>query len=120
MRRRAAARTPSATRSSTTSSEMPTLLLRQFGHLVPAEDVVDELLLLDRQQRTKCLAVETALVGAHVLLGEQEVDSVWASLHLLLDPRQIDLELLGCVCDCAEDPEAAGVRDGGDDVAAVA
>ena len=38
---------------------------------------------------------------------------------MLVDPVQLDLELLGREADGAEDAEAAGLADGGDDVAAV-
>ena len=38
---------------------------------------------------------------------------------MVVDPRQLDLELLGIEGDGTEDPDAAGIGDGGDDIAAV-
>src|SRR3546814_1229017 len=45
------------------------LLVIELGHLVAGHDVVDECLLLGRQQLAEGVAVESALVGTLVLLG---------------------------------------------------
>ena len=92
----------------------------ELGDVVAAEDVVDELLVLRRQELADRLTVEAPLVGAGVLHREEEVDAVGSAPHLLLDPAEVDLELLRGVCDRSQHTEAACIRDGGDDVTAVA
>src|SRR3546814_20236971 len=59
-----------------------------------------------RSTRTDTLFPYTTLfrsVRTRVLLREQEVDAVGLAVRLLLDPRQVDLELLGRVGDGAEE-----------------
>ena len=51
--------------------------------------------------------------------GHDDVDAVRLAVDVLVDPRQLDLELLGGERERAEHAEAAGLRDRGDDVAAV-
>jgi hypothetical protein len=53
-------------------------------------------------------------------LRDDHVDAVRPAAHLLVDPAQLDLELVGVEAHRAEHAEPAGVRDRGDDVAAVA
>ena len=59
------------------------------------------------------------LVHALVLGRDHDVDAVGLVAHVLVDPGELHLELLGGEGDGAEDADAAGVGDGGDDVAAV-
>ena len=56
---------------------------------------------------------------ALVLAGDHDVDAVGLVADVLVDPVELDLELLGREADGAEHAEAAGLADGGDDVAAV-
>jgi hypothetical protein len=93
---------------------------RQRWDVVAGEYVVDELLLLGRQQPANRLPVEPALVRAGVLLRQEQIEPVRPALHLRLDPAEIDLEPLGRVRDRAEHTEPAGVGDRRDDVSAVA
>ena len=60
-------------------------------------------------------------VGVHalVLVGDDDVDAVGVVADVLVDPVELDLELLGAEPDGAEHAEAAGLADGDDDVAAV-
>ena len=59
------------------------------------------------------------LAHALVLAGDDDVDAVGVSPHVLVEPVELDLELLGGEADGAEDAEAAGVGDGRHHVAAV-
>ena len=59
------------------------------------------------------------LALAHELLGHGEVDAVGFAADVLVDPGQLLLELLGAEGQRPEHAVAAGLRDGGDDVAAV-
>ena len=76
--------------------------------------------MLIRKQLAELAAIETALVGARELLRDQQVDPERLSLHLLLDPAEVDVELLGGVRDGTEDAAPACVGHRRDDVAAVA
>ena len=58
------------------------------------------------------------LAHALVLAGDDDVDAV-GLVGVLVDPVELDGELLGGEADGAEHAEAAGVGHGGDDVAAV-
>ena len=60
-----------------------------------------------------------AVVSLVVSVGQQEVEAVGTTVHLLVDPREVDLEALGRVAYGAEHAEAAGVGDGSDHVTAV-
>ena len=62
----------------------------------------------------------TTFVRPGELARHEQVDAERLALHLRLDPLQVDVELLGAVGDGAEHAAAAGIGDGGDDVAAVA
>ena len=58
-------------------------------------------------------------VHALVLVGDHDVDAVGLVADVLVDPVELDLELLGGEADGAEHAEAAGLADRDDDVAAV-
>ena len=58
-------------------------------------------------------------VHALVLVGDDDVDAVGVVADVLVDPVELDLELLGREADGAEHAEAAGLADRDDDVAAV-
>ena len=92
---------------------------RELGHLVAAEDVVDELLVLGGDELADVVDRVAAVLVAGVLGRHDEVDAVGPVADLVLDPGEVDLELLGRVGHRAEHAEPAGLRDGGDDVAAV-
>ncbi len=53
------------------------------------------------------------------LFGDDDVDAVGVVADVLVDPVELDLELLGREADRAEHAEAAGLAHGDDDVAAV-
>ena len=59
------------------------------------------------------------LAHALVLAGDDDVDAVGVVADVLVEPLQLDLELLGREADGAEHADAAGVGDGGHHVAAV-
>ena len=60
-------------------------------------------------------------VGVHalVLVRDDDVDAVGVVADVLVDPVELDLELLGAEADGAEHAEAAGLAHRDDDVAAV-
>ena len=58
-------------------------------------------------------------IHALVLVGDHDVDAVGVVADVLVDPVQLDLELLGREADGAEHAEATGLADGDDDVTAV-
>jgi hypothetical protein len=95
------------------------IALGQRRHVVAAQDVVDERLVLGGDQLADVVHREPALVGARVLRGHDQVDAVGAVADLVLDPREVDLELLLRVRDGAEHAEPAGLGDGRHHVAAV-
>ena len=64
--------------------------------------------------------VEPALLGPGVLGREEEVDAVGPAAGLVLDPVEVDLELLGGVGHRPEHAEAPGLGHRGHHVAAVA
>ena len=90
----------------------------EFGDVVLLEGVLDE------------VAVGLGDHGFELVLGggggtggegggHDNVDAVGLAVDVLVDPGELDLELVGGEGEGAEDAEAAGLGDGGDDVAAV-
>ena len=84
------------------------------------EKLVEERLMFLGEELVEGFAVDTTFVGADELLWYEEVDAVWLSVGFGFDPRKVDVELLGAVCDGAEHTAPTGVGHCGDDVAAVA
>ncbi len=91
-------------------------------HAVLGQDPVSELAvrLGDRgaQLRLELLGVE--LAHALVAARDHDVDAVGLAAHVLVDPLELDLELLRREAHRAEHAEAAGLAHGRDHVAAVA
>ena len=91
---------------------------RGAGHTVLRQRLLDEVAVALGDHR-----LELLLRGGRGAVGEvgghDDVDAVRLAVDVLVDPGQLDLELLGREGERAEDAEAAGLRDGGDDVAAV-
>ena len=92
----------------------------ELGHVVAAQDVVDEFLLGGGQELAHGLGVEPALLGPGVLGREEEVDAVAPAPGLLLDPGQVDVELFGGMGHRPQDPEPTRLGDRGHHVPAVA
>ncbi len=114
-----------AERSDTTVSTgraatRPLLVRRELRHVVATQDVVDELAVGVGDQGSDVVERIAATLVAGVLGGHDQVDAVGTLADLVLDPRQVDLELLGRVGDGAEHTESTCLRHGGDDIAAVA
>ncbi len=84
---------------------------------VPLEDPGEELPVPLRDGRPQ-VAGRVRRLGDPA--GDQYVDAVRAAAHVVIDPAQFLLEAIGGEGDRAEHAEAARVRDGGHDVAAVA
>ena len=103
-----------------TDSPSRRVVVGRRWHVVASEQLVDPVPVLLGKQLDELAAIETALVGARELLGHQQVDAERLSLHLLLDPAEVDVELLGGVRDGTEDAAPACVGHRRDDVAAVA
>jgi uncharacterized protein (TIGR00369 family) len=91
----------------------------QLGHVVAPEDVVDERRGLGRQQLDDVVERVAAALVARVLRRHDQVDAERQVADLALDPRQVDLELLGRVGDRTQHPEAARLRHRRHHVAAV-
>ena len=85
------------------------------------EDLLDEVAVALRDHRPQVLLElgRVELTHALVLAGDHDVDAVGLVADVLVDPRQLDLELLGGEAHGAEHAEAARLRDRGDDVAAM-
>jgi hypothetical protein len=97
------------------------LVAGQLGHAVVGEDLRAELAMLERDH---LLQLGLELRGIHlahalVLAGDHDVDAVGLVADVLIDPLELDLELLRREADGAEHAEAPRLRDGGDHVAAV-
>ena len=98
------------------------LALGQLGHAVLGEQVLREGAVLGGDHLAQLL-LERAGVEVFalpvVLAGDHDVDAVGLVADVLVDPLELDLELLGAEADGAEHAEAAGLADRDDDVAAV-
>ena len=97
-------------------------VLRQGRYAVLGEHLLHPFAML-RADHLLELALEVA--GAHSLgqlhLGRHhEVDAVGLAVDVLVDPLQLDLELLRGEVERAEDAHAAGPADRGDHIATVA
>jgi hypothetical protein len=97
------------------------LTLGQLGNAVIGQQLGGELAVAVRdgraQLRLELVDVELAL--ARVLPGNHDVDAVGLVAHVLVDPLELDLELVRGEADGPQDSEATGVADGSHDVAAV-
>ena len=95
----------------------------QIGHVVVGEDLAREraVLLGDHLLEHLLELLRIGLAGALplVLARDHEVDAVGVVADVLVDPAQLDLELLGREADRAEHAEAARLRHRDDHVAAV-
>ena len=95
-------------------------LLGERRDVVLVEQFVDELTVLVGDQRVE--AVDARLGAAalpHVLRRHHDVDAVRLAVDVLVDPVQLDLELLGAVGERAQHSVAARLAHGRDDVATV-
>jgi hypothetical protein len=98
------------------------LALGQLGHAVLGEQPLREGAVLGRDHLAQLLlergGVEVlALPG--VLAGDHDVDAIRLIADVVVDPFELDLELLGGEADGAEHAEAARLADGDHHVAAV-
>src|SRR5207249_11318711 len=97
------------------------LALREGRHLVALEDLLDEAAVALRDHLLEDRLVEPALLGAGVRLRHHDVDAIGLPAHVLVDPAELHLELLGGgEGERAEDAEAAGLAHRRHHVAAVA
>ena len=94
-------------------------LCRDRRHVVLGEHLLDELPVPLRDHRRELLGRRLLAARADVVGRHDEVDAVRLAVDVVVDPVQLDLELLGGEREGAEDAEAAGAADRGDDVAAV-
>ena len=95
-------------------------LFRQFGNVVALEQLLDEVAVALRDHRVEIREVGlVAAALAHVLHGHDDVDAVGLAVDVLVDPVELDLELLGREGQRAQHAEAPGAAHGRDDVAAV-
>ena len=105
---------PSSSRafSPSGSSGTPCSASSFFAKARCSAGIISRSLLLER-------AGVEVLALALVLAGDHDVDAVGLVADVVVDPLELDLELLGAEADGAEHAEAAGLADGDDDVAAV-
>ena len=101
------------------TADLQAFLLGRDRDVVATEEIIEELLVLDGEQRIEG-DVETAGLGADVLRWQQQVDAVRLVTDLVLDPAELGLEHAGRVPDRPQDAQPSGLRDGGDHVAAMA
>jgi hypothetical protein len=87
---------------------------------VTVEQIVDPLAMSRCDHRLELLFRHVALVFADVFGRDDGVDPVWLAVDMLVDPLQLELQLLGAVGHRAQHPEATGSADGSHHVAAVA
>ena len=97
--------------------------LWSIGHAVVGEDLARELQMLLRHERIELLLEHLwrQIGGIHalVLVRNDDVDAVGMVADVLVDPLQLDLELIRRVSDRAEHAEPACLAHGDDDVPAV-
>ena len=92
-------------------------------HPVVGQDLARELQVFFRHERVELLLEHLGLqiggVHALVFIGNDDVDAVGMVADVLVDPLQLDLELLRRVADRPEHAEPAGLANGDDHVTAV-
>ena len=99
---------------------MPGRVRRQLGHAVAAEHVLDVLLVALGDHRLERRLVERRHLAGGERVRHDDVDAVRLPADVLVDPVELDLELIVRVGERAEHAEPARAADGRDDVAAVA
>ena len=90
----------------------------QRRHVVLGEHLLDELAVLGRDHAFERAEVEL-LALADEAFRHREVDAVRLAVDVLVDPGELDLELVGAERERAEHAVAAGLADRGHDVPAV-
>ena len=97
------------------------LALRKLGYAVLAEDVLGELDVPGGHQRAQVLGELLGIGLAHalVLARDDDVDAVGRVADVLVDPVELDPELLGREANRTEHAEPAGLAHRRGDVAAV-
>ena len=100
---------------------VPALALRERRQLEAFHQLVDVLPVRGVDHRADLLHDVVGRGAVHVdrLLRHHRVDAVRLAVDVLVDPVELDLELLGAEADGAEHAEPAGLAHRGDDVAAV-
>ena len=93
------------------------------GNPVVGEDLAREFQVLLRDEGVELLLEhlggQVGRIHALVLVGDDDVHAVRMVADVLVDPVQLDLELLRGEADRAQHAEAAGLADGDDNVPAV-
>ena len=105
-----------------TEQALGPVFLGELRHVVLGQELVDPVAVLLRDHLLELLAhpLRVELAGARVLRRHHDVDAVRLAVDVLVDPVQLDLELVGRERQRAEHAEAARLAHRGDDVAAVA
>ena len=99
----------------------PALAFRKLRHAVIREDLVGKLAVLFRDGGEQLLfeLLGVDLAHALVLAGNDDVDPVGLVTDVLVDPLELDFELVRWETHGAQHAEAAGTADRRHDVAAV-
>ena len=93
---------------------------RKRRDVVAFQELLDEVAVLLGDQGVEVVELRFVTAAfAHVLHRHHDVDAVGLAVDMLVDPVQLDLELLGRERERAEYPETAGAADRGNDVSAV-
>jgi hypothetical protein len=98
---------------------LPLLQLRQFDEYTTTHSLNVSVLTMALAEHLGELLPRHVRVHTLVLVRDHDVDAVRVVPDVLVDPVQLDLQLLGREADRAEHAEAACLADGDDDVAAV-
>ena len=100
----------------------PLVLLAERRDAVLGEHLVEPLAVVLGDHRLQLVGhpVGIELARARIRRGHHHVDAVGLSVDVVVDPVELDVELLGREGQCTEHAEPAGAAHGGDDVAAVA
>ena len=89
-------------------------------HAIAIQQIVDPLAVRRRDHLVELLFADVALVLADVLGGDDRIDAVGLAIDVLVDPLQLELELLRAIGHGAQHPEPTGPAHRRHDVAAMA
>lgn len=105
--------------SRTTQDRAAPAVVGECRHVVTAQDVVDERDVFGRDELADVVEGVAPLIGTRVLGRHDEIDAERPTSDLVLDPGEIDLELLGRMGHGAEHTHPARFGHRGDDIATV-
>jgi hypothetical protein len=75
---------------------------------------------LNRDHRLEVVEPDVGIAFAYIFLRHGEVHAIWLAPRMLIDPAELDLQLVRAERQCAQHAVAPCLADGGDDVATMA